>query len=168
MNTVIEKIEPMIYVGTYEKYNSGSIAGKWLSLNDYDDLEGFYKACKELHQEEHDPEFMFQDFEYIPKSMIGESWIDPEFYDLLDEANMSHIDYEVYLSAVDHGLSWETLQDDYSGEFDDDIDFAIEMAESTGFIEPDIWPNNCIDWNQAARDLMTEYVEIEGHYFRNC
>ena len=111
MNTVIEKIEPMIYVGTYEKYNNGSIAGKWLSLNDYDDLEGFYKACKELHNEEHDPEFMFQDFEYIPKSMIGESWIDPEFYNLLNEANMSHIDYEVYLSAVDHGLSWETLQD---------------------------------------------------------
>ena len=83
MDTVINKIEPSIYVGTYEKYNNGSIAGKWLKLNDYDDLEGFYKACKELHNDESDPELMFQDFEYIPNSMIGESWLSDEFFDFL-------------------------------------------------------------------------------------
>ena len=45
MDTVINKIEPSIYVGTYEKYNNGSIAGKWLKLNDYEDISAFYKAC---------------------------------------------------------------------------------------------------------------------------
>ena len=72
MNTVIEKIEPMIYVGTYEKYNNGSIAGKWLKLNDYENINDFYNACKELHNDEHDTELMFQDWEYIPSSMIWE------------------------------------------------------------------------------------------------
>ena len=38
MDKVIEKIEPRIYVGTYAKYNDGSIAGKWLDLNDYEDM----------------------------------------------------------------------------------------------------------------------------------
>ena len=43
MDTVINKTEPAIYVGTYGKYNSGSIEGKWLKLNDYEDIESFYK-----------------------------------------------------------------------------------------------------------------------------
>ena len=46
MNEVIEKIEPRIYVGTYEKYNNGSIAGKWLDLNDYEDINAFIKLVK--------------------------------------------------------------------------------------------------------------------------
>ena len=110
---------------------------------------------------------MFQDFEYIPKSMIGESWLDDKFYDFLEIVNNSHIDYETYLLAIDNGMEWESLEDDYVGEFDDDVDFAIEMAASTGFIEPDIWPNNCIDWDRAARDLMYDYTEINDHYFHN-
>ena len=167
MDTVINKIEPSIYVGTYEKYNNGSIAGKWLKLNDYEDISAFYKACAELHKDEHDIELMFQDFEYIPKSMIGESWLDDKFYDFLEIVNNSHIDYETYLLAIDNGMEWESLEDDYVGEFDDDVDFAIEMAASTGFIEPDIWPNNCIDWDRAARDLMYDYTEINDHYFHN-
>ena len=51
MNDIKNKIEPSIYVGTYEKYNNGSIAGKWLKLNDYEDISAFYKACTELHKD---------------------------------------------------------------------------------------------------------------------
>ena len=50
---------PSIYVGTYAKYNNGSIFGAWLDLTEYDDAEDFYKACAELHKDEQDPEFMF-------------------------------------------------------------------------------------------------------------
>lgn len=52
---------PSIYVGTYHKYNCGSIAGKWLNLTEYSSKEEFYEACKELHSDEEDAEFMFQD-----------------------------------------------------------------------------------------------------------
>ena len=34
MNTQTQDA-PRIYVGTYRKYNNGSIAGKWLELEDY-------------------------------------------------------------------------------------------------------------------------------------
>ena len=44
--------ESKIYVGTYAKYNDGSIFGKWLTLSDYADKEEFYEACKELHKDE--------------------------------------------------------------------------------------------------------------------
>ena len=167
MDTVINKIEPSIYVGTYEKYNNGSIAGKWLKLNDYDDLEGFYKACQELHNDEHDIELMFQDFEYIPKSMIGESWLSDEFFDFLEVVNNSYIDYEIFLAAIEHGIDWDSVEENYRGEADSDEEFAIEYAEDTGFCQPAKWPYYFIDWEQAARDLMMDYTEINNHYFYN-
>lgn len=77
MATILEEVK--IYVGTYGKYNEGSIDGEWLTLSDYSDLDEFFEACKELHEDEEDPEFMFQDFEtpegledYISESHISE------------------------------------------------------------------------------------------------
>ena len=40
---------PRIYVGTYAKYNNGSISGDWLDLEDYRDRDGFYRVCAALH-----------------------------------------------------------------------------------------------------------------------
>ena len=37
----MKKIE--IYVGTYAKYNNGSIAGEWVTLQDYDNIDDLYK-----------------------------------------------------------------------------------------------------------------------------
>lgn len=58
--------EARVYVGTYAKYNNGSLFGKWLDLSDYSDKEEFIEACWELHKDEEDPELMFQDYENIP------------------------------------------------------------------------------------------------------
>ena len=42
--------EAKVYVGTYVKYNNGSLSGAWLDLSDYSDKEEFYEACRELHK----------------------------------------------------------------------------------------------------------------------
>lgn len=73
-------MQASVYVGTYGKYNSGSIAGKWLKLSKYDSKNEFLAACKRLHRNEQDPEFMFQDYENIPESMIDESFISDEIW----------------------------------------------------------------------------------------
>jgi len=52
-----------LYVSTYAKYNSGSLAGAWLDLDQYSDADAFERACLALHQDERDPELMFQDCE---------------------------------------------------------------------------------------------------------
>lgn len=49
---------PRIYVGTYAKYNDGSIDGKWIDISEYNTYEEFVDACRELHADEEDPEFM--------------------------------------------------------------------------------------------------------------
>lgn len=44
-------------------------------------------------------------------------------------------------------------------------DYAEELANDIGAINSDAgWPNNCIDWERAARELQYDYtsVEIEG------
>ena len=65
--------EARVYVGTYNKYNNGSLFGKWLDLSDYSDKDEFLEVCRELHKDDQDPEFMFQDYENIPEAFISES-----------------------------------------------------------------------------------------------
>lgn len=74
-----------VYVGTYHKYNEGSIAGAWLNLEDYNDKAEFMEACRRLHKDEADPEFMFQDWEGVPSWMIRESSIDAELWEYQPE-----------------------------------------------------------------------------------
>ncbi len=54
---------PAVYVGSYHKYNCGSISGKWFDLTEFECREDFYEACQALHADERDAEFMFQDWE---------------------------------------------------------------------------------------------------------
>ena len=36
--------EARVYVGTYARYNNGSLFGKWLDLSDYSDKDEFLEA----------------------------------------------------------------------------------------------------------------------------
>ena len=41
-------------------------------------------------------------------------------------------------------------------------DYAMELAEDIGAVNPDAtWPNNCIDWERAARELQIDYTATE-------
>jgi len=65
--------------------------------------------------------------------------------------------------------SWQSeAEEAYAGAYDSDADFAQSMAEDLGAIPNDTpWPLSCIDWTHAARELMYDYFETEGYYFRN-
>ncbi|ENL7341889.1 antirestriction protein ArdA, partial [Escherichia coli] len=68
-------VTPAVYVGTWHKYNCGSIAGRWFDLTTFDDERDFFAACRALHQDETDPELMFQDYEGFPGNMASECHI---------------------------------------------------------------------------------------------
>jgi hypothetical protein len=41
-------------------------------------------------------------------------------------------------------------------------DYAQELAEDIGAINADAkWPNDCIDWEQAARELRMDYTAVD-------
>lgn len=161
-------METKVYVGTYAKYKNGSIAGEWLTLSDYSDKEEFLQACKELHEDEEDAEFMFQDIDGEHFGMIAESYIDEELFELINSLDES--DAEVYAAFRKHfDGDWNACQDAYSGKYESDEDFAQDMAKQCGMLQDRVsWPYTCIDWGQAAADLMYDYIEEDGHYFRNC
>lgn len=77
---MIKLMKAAVYCGTYDKYNAGNLGGGWLQLADYDTNEEFLKKCKELHKDEPDPEFMYQDTECMPPEFYSESQIDPEVF----------------------------------------------------------------------------------------
>ncbi len=157
-----------IYVGTYAKYTAGSLKGKWLDLEDYNDKDEFMKACKELHKDEADPEFMFNDHEGVPSQFIGESGIDETFWDYLN----SSVDDDVKKAYMELFGEWNEDQcnERYQGEYRSDEDYAEDQCESCGTLES--IPENLrwyFDFEKFARDMRMngEFTEENRHYFAN-
>jgi hypothetical protein len=100
----------------------------------------------------------------------------PEAIEALENADY---DLEVYEAYEDNrGTSPSDLSDiemlirdtdeAYQGEYDSDEKFAQEMADQLGAVDKNAsWPMTCIDWEQAASELMYDYFESNGHYFRS-
>ena len=174
MTTEITITAPSVYVGTYAKYNNGSIAGEWINLlDDVTDRDDFYEKIAELHSDEADPEFMFQDWENVPHDVISETSINWDYIDglrrVLEENNEEWA--EAY--ALFYGNFYETdpevFYESYSGTADSEEDYAVQLLEETG--ELNAIPQNLrhyFDYEKFARDLfINDYPFIDGHVFRN-
>lgn len=168
---------PRIYVGTYAKYNNGSLAGAWLDLGDYRDAGEFYGACLQLHADESDPELMFQDWEGIPGSgrFIGESHLADDLWpNWLCRTEAERKVLKMAWEHVDSDMSPEQALDQYAGSFDCEEDWAFQFWEDTGmFDEIPEFAQNYIDFTAYARDCLlgggVTFVREMGqvHVFRN-
>lgn len=146
-----------VYVGTYAKYNSGSLNGKWLTLSDYKDRSEFYAACRELHKDETDPEFMFQDWEGVPSWMIGESHIDAEVWEQKPEREPKDSQSKAEIRAILEKILPEGRDIDYY------VKETAAIVESEGRFfdidKPKIETRFCMDdespkldeWRKAVR-----------------
>lgn len=167
--------EAAIYVGTYKKYNEGSLFGKWLKLSDYVDLKEFFEACRLLHSDEEDPEFMFQDYENIPEELIGECWICDTLFEVIEalqELDDVQDPFLVWCHYMSHNLAnddFENLKElfyeEYQGAFNDEEEFAKQLIEQcydlTDFMK-------CyFDYKAFAKDLFcSDYWMEDGFTFR--
>lgn len=144
---------PAVYVGTYAKYNGGSIAGAWLKLEDYADKDDFLAACRELHKDESDPELMFQDFEGFPREYYGECSLKDTLWDwlALDEDDRKLL--EIY-SGNGCGDDIESAREAFQGKWDSLEAYAENFLEETRSLEA--MPENLrpyFDFAAYARDL---------------
>lgn len=85
-------LDAVVYCGTYKKYNEGSLDGGWLHLGRYQNGAAFLEACKKLHADESDPEFMYQDSEYLPDEFYSESCIYPEVFEVIQAIKQMNSD----------------------------------------------------------------------------
>jgi antirestriction protein len=75
--------------------------------------------------------------------------------------------YQAYEENCGDTDDYNDIEENYQGEYSSDEDFAQQLAEDIGAINKNAqWPNNCIDWEHAASELMYDYFESNGHYFR--
>jgi hypothetical protein len=87
--------------------------------------------------------------------------------EIADTKDMDSYDWEVISAGIEADIDIDNIAEAYAGAYRDDEDFAEETADSLGYINKDVsWPYNCIDWEQAANELMQDYREANGHYFR--
>ena len=84
-------------------------------------------------------------------------------YDIVD--NDPLYDMDVVSAAVACDIELSDINESYVGHFRSDEDFAEDTAKEICNI-PTEWPYYCIDWEHAARELMHDYCEENGHYFR--
>ena len=168
--------EARVYVGTYGKYSNGSLFGAWLNLSDYSDEEEFYEACRKLHKDENDAEYMFQDWRNVPENLIGESWISENFFslrnmveDMFDTEQKAFFvwcnykGYDLHEKDVDDLV--RDFQDEYQGQYDDEEDFAYRIVEE--YYDLPEFAKSYFNYNQFARDLfMHDYWFDEGFVFR--
>lgn len=163
-----------IYCGTYAKYNNGNLYGKWLNLSDYSDFEELQQVMYELHSDESDPEFLLSDYEGCERfeklGLIGESFLSPEIYEIAEQINDSEHDIEVFeavldnLGKIDFQSAYEYANNFYCGEFANDIEFVEYLYEND--IPFNLPSFVVIDWESTARNIMYDYFESNGHYFR--
>lgn len=79
---------------------------------------------------------------------------------------------EIIEAGLDCDVAPDNIEEAYQGEFDNDSDFAEQtcndiydlgnMGNNGGW-----HPANYIDWERVAHDLMLDYCESNGFYFRN-
>lgn len=157
---------PRVYVGTYGKYNNGNLAGQWLELEDFaGDREGFLARCAQIHKDEHDPEFMFQDFEGFPREFYGESSLGDGLWEWLELDEDDREILAAYVDATgDESVDIRAARDHYVGTYTTGAEFAEQTAEECAELGSALpaWLRHCIDWERAWEcELRHDYTTSE-------
>jgi len=157
---------PSIYVGTYHKYNCGSIYGAWIDVLDYDDKAEFYAHCSTLHADEADPELMFQDWEGFPSGTVSESHIDWTFIDGLRSA-IQDGQYEAYSEYVRYykNTDYEAFESVYLGEAENEESYIREqLDQDCAFADFPAFVVDYFDYEAYARDQFLNGLTFSNGY----
>ena len=156
-----------IYVGTYAKYAAGSIFGTWLDMGKFADAEEFFDVCRELHCDEDDPEFMFQDFQGFPEGWYSECMGEGTIQKIIDYAKLTEDEREMlddYTEYAGDDATFEEARDNCLGKYDSEEDYCEQYAEECMNIPDGL--KFYIDYKAMARDFFMDlYMGSNGYVF---
>lgn len=163
---------PRVYVGTYAKYNNGSICGLWVNITDFTDYDAFINFCKAIHADEDDPELMFQDFENFPERYYSECSFNRakfdaicEYENLCSQNDSDVVDY--FVDDMDRDIN--DFEECYQGCYASEEDFAREIVDECYDLNKIMGSLSCyFDYEAFARDLFAcdyEYDAATGAVF---
>lgn len=155
---------PRVYVASLADYNAGVLHGAWIDCTDPATMGEQVAAMLAASPTA------------LESGIPAEEWrID--YYDDWHGVNVGEWDdferlCSIAAGIVEHGpafAAWISagydpdgdFADAYQGEWDNARDFAMHLADELGAIPADYsWPTSCIDWDQAARELMMDYTSM--------
>ena len=163
--------EPSVYVGTYGKYNEGSLCGLRIDLSSFSDYDEFIDFCNAIHADEEDPELMAQDYEAFPRQWYNEGFMSEEDFDHIQEYTELCDKYDV--DAVDDYMEFadelDNFEEAYCGEWDSEEDFARHIVDECYDLERTMGDlSRYFDYEAFGRDLfMWDYnMGANNHVFR--
>ena len=162
---------PAVYVGTYAKYNEGSIFGMWIDLVKCGDFDTFQEVCHNLHADEVDPELMYQDYENFPSAWYSESGIDEDTFDrIIEFADLDDDErdaFEAFSDAFGNNCI-ASFRERYMGQWDSEKDFAEHIVDECYNLD-DMMGHlaSYFDYEAYARDLfIDDFYFTDGYVFR--
>lgn len=72
-----------------------------------------------------------------------------------------------YLSNFNDDTDLVDFGEAYQGEYKDDEDFTMQSLEDIGVIPKDLPQYIHINWITTAEEVMYDYFEVDGYYFRS-
>lgn len=163
-----------VYVGTYKKYANGCLDGDWLDLDDFIDFEDFEQKCKEIHQDEEDPEFMVQDYDkgfLINEETYQESgisWIE-DIFELSHNFRNTKIDedaFQAFYIAFNHYPEDESeFYEKYLGEFSSHLELGEYLVDELECLNVPEHLKDYIDYEKYGREASWDFYEIGDFYF---
>lgn len=166
---------PMVYVGTYGKYNGGDVYGEWLDLTKFTDVDEFVDVCKVLHGPG-DHEFMIQDYQNFPKALYSESLSMDLMQKAIDYANLDSDEQEFVEAYADAWGAQAFENNEVSDLLRDANDhfFCMEndLEDRITEIFYESYPQavdieGYIDWDKVIRDYSMDYTISQGYVFIN-
>ncbi len=163
-------LNPRAWVGCLGCYNAGALVGTWVDANEAEDFEphsilhGDTQETEPPCERTTSDERWCLDFEDFGGLLSGEC--SPSEAAEMAEI-VGHIEAEGY--PVEAVAAWrdnvgkgyanlddlDDFADAFAGEWPSGEDYAKELADEIGAIDSEArWPNDCIDWNRAWRELM--------------
>lgn len=122
------------------------------SINNSQDIidsRDIIERIKELEAER-------EDYEEARDKNIDRPWDEEQESDAEELKTLQELADECSGYAEDWKYGVQLIRDSY---FED---YARELAEDIGAISRDAtWPNDCIDWEQAAKELQMDYASVE-------
>jgi antirestriction protein len=74
---------------------------------------------------------------------------------------------DVIEAAIECDVVVSDIEEAYHGKFNNDEEFVQQLVEDIGDIPKDLPGYIHINWERTARDVMMDYSESNGYYFRN-
>jgi antirestriction protein len=132
------------YVGIVFDADGSAHEEQWVM--DYQGFEGFLTSECSPVEAQRIAEALEAIPDYIPRGAVA-AWL---------------------ANTGDRLTDWADIEDDfgdsYSGEWSTEVEYAQDLAESIGAVDDSAtcWPNDCIDWERAARELFMDYWTAEA------